>query len=72
MRDLCCRGGYWAEAWRRLDDFAGFDTAGADADALRSAIDNGFHGLQVDVPAAARGVVRVRNVVAELRAFAAN
>jgi hypothetical protein len=54
-----------------LDDFAGLDAARADADALASAIDLGLDGLEVHVPAAAGGVVGVRDVVAELRAFAA-
>ena len=54
-----------------LDDFAGLDAAGADADALASAVDLGLDGLEVHVPAAAGGVVGVRDVVAELRAFAA-
>ena len=62
-----------SEGWRGLafDDFAGFDAAGADADTLASTIDLGFDGLEIDVPAAAGGVVGVRDVVAELRAFAA-
>jgi hypothetical protein len=54
-----------------FDDFAGLDAAGADADALASAVDLGFDGLEVHVPAAAGGVVSVGDVVAELRAFAA-
>jgi hypothetical protein len=54
-----------------FDDFAGLDAAGADADALASAVDLGLDGLEVHVPAAAGGVVGVRDVVAELRAFAA-
>jgi hypothetical protein len=54
-----------------FDDFAGLDAAGADANALASAGDLGFYGLEVDVPATPGGVVGVRDVVAELRAFAA-
>jgi hypothetical protein len=54
-----------------FDDFAGLDAAGADANALASAVDFGFDGLEVDVPAATGGVVGVRDVVTELRAFAA-
>lgn len=54
-----------------FDDFAGLDAAGADAHALAHAIELGLHRLQVDVPAAAGRVVGVRDVVAELRAFAA-
>ena len=55
-----------------LGDFAALDAAGADADALGSAVDQSLDGLQVDVPATPRDVVRVRDVVTELRAFAAN
>ena len=55
-----------------LGNLAGLDAAGADADALRGAVDQGLDSLQIDVPAAARNVVRVRDVVTELRAFAAN
>jgi hypothetical protein len=62
-----------SEGWRRLalDDFAGLDAAGANADTLAATVDLGFDGLEVDVPAATGGVVGVRDVVAELRAFAA-
>jgi len=56
----------------RLGDFTGLDAAGAHANTLRISVDQGLDGLQVHVPAPARHVVRVRNVVAELRAFAAN
>jgi len=54
-----------------LDDLAGLDAAGADAHALAGAVHLGLYRLQIDVPAAAGGVVGVRDVVAELRAFAA-
>jgi hypothetical protein len=54
-----------------FDDFAGLDAASADADALAAAGDLGLDGLQVHVPATPGGVVGVRDVVAELRAFAA-
>ena len=54
-----------------FDDFAGLDAASADADALASAGDLGFDGLKVHVPATPGGVVGVRDIVAELRAFAA-
>src|SRR5690348_1350698 len=56
----------------RLGDFAALDAAGAHADALGGAVHQGLHGLQVRVPAAARHVVGVRNVVTELRTLAAN
>ena len=55
-----------------LGDFAALDAAGADANALRSAIYKGFNRLEVDVPAAPRDVVRVGDVVSKTRAFAAN
>ena len=54
-----------------FDDFAGLDAAGADAHALACAIDLSLYGLEVDVPATPGGVVGVRNIVAELRTFAA-
>jgi hypothetical protein len=54
-----------------FDDFAGLDAAGADADALAAAISLGFDWLEVYVPATPGGVVGVRDIVAELRAFAA-
>src|ERR1035437_3784451 len=55
-----------------LSDFTTLDAAGAYADALCRAIDQGLHRLQVHVPAPTRYVVRVRDVIAKLRAFAAN
>jgi hypothetical protein len=54
-----------------FDDFAGLDAAGAHADALASAANPSFDGLEVYIPAAPGGVVGVRNIVAKLRAFAA-
>jgi hypothetical protein len=54
-----------------FDDLAGLDAAGANAHALAAAIDLRFYRLEVYVPAAAGLVVGVRDVVAELRAFAA-
>jgi hypothetical protein len=54
-----------------FDDFAGFDAAGADAHALAAAGGLGLDGLQVYIPTTPRGVVGVRDIVAELRAFAA-
>jgi hypothetical protein len=63
----------YAERQLKLDlyDAAGLDAAGANAHALGSAIDFGLHWLEVYIPAAAGLVVRVRDVVTELRAFAA-
>jgi hypothetical protein len=54
-----------------FDDFAGLDAAGTDANALASTGDLGFDRLKVHVPATPGGVVGVRDIVAELRAFAA-
>jgi hypothetical protein len=54
-----------------FDDFAGLDAAGADAHTLAYTVHLGLDGLQIDVPAAPSGVVGVRDVVTELRAFAA-
>ena len=54
-----------------FDDFAGLDAAGADANALASAGDLSLDGLKVHVPAPPGSVVGVRDVVTELRAFAA-
>ncbi len=57
-----------------LGNFAAAQTARADANLLRvrGARDLGLHRMQVHVPAAAGLVVGVRNVIAELRAFAAD
>ena len=54
-----------------LNNFAGLDAAGADLYALGRAVGDGLNRLKVRVPAPAGYVVRVRDVVAELRAFAA-
>src|SRR5258708_4540692 len=55
-----------------LGDFAGLDAAGADANALVAAAYLRLYRAQIDVPPAPADVVRVGDVVAELRAFAAN
>src|ERR1700733_12478556 len=55
-----------------LGDFAALDAVGADADALGGSVDEGVDGLQVGVPPTPGYVVRVRDVIAELRTFAAN
>lgn len=60
------------EALLRLDDLAGLDATGADANALVRCIHPGLHCLQIDVPPPPRDVVGVRDVVAELRLLAAN
>ncbi len=70
----CCAAGamYFQNIFGlAFDDFAGLDAASADAHALAAAIDLGLDGLQVYVPTTPRGVVGVRDVIAELRAFAA-
>jgi hypothetical protein len=54
-----------------LNDLAGFDAAGADANPLGNAVRNGLYRLQVRIPAAPRHVVRVRDIVTKLRSFAA-
>jgi hypothetical protein len=56
----------------RLDDLAGFNTAGTDANALVCAVQFGLDRPQVDVPAPAAHVVRVRHLVAELRTLTAD
>ena len=53
-------------------NFAGLDATGADADALVASAHLGLDRAQVYVPATARDVVRVGDVIAELRAFAAD
>jgi hypothetical protein len=52
-------------------DFAGLNAGGTDAHALGTAVNLGLDGLKVDVPTTTGLVVRVRDVVSELRAFAA-
>ena len=56
----------------RLGDFAALDAVGADADALAGTFHDGVDGLQIRAPAAPGYVVGVRDVIAKLRAFAAN
>ena len=56
----------------RLDDFAATQAGGADAQALGSAIDLRAHRAEVHVPATLGDVMRVADVVPELRPFAAH
>ena len=56
----------------RLRDLTGLDAAGAHANALRIAVHQRLYRLQVHVPAPPRHIVRVRNIIAKLRPFAAN
>src|SRR6187402_1081459 len=67
MRSLCC----CCDADDGLGDLAGLDAAGADADALVCAVHHCLDGLKIRVPATLGDVVRVRDVVAELRTFTA-
>ena len=55
-----------------LGDFARLDAACADANPFRNAVDQSLYRLQIYIPAAAGHIVRVRNVIAKLRPFAAN
>ena len=50
----------------------GLDAARAHTNPLRRAIHKSLHRLQIHVPPAPRHIVRVRNVISELRPFAAN
>jgi hypothetical protein len=56
----------------RFNDLAGLEATAADAQPLVAAIHLRANGVEIDVPPPPGGVVRVRNVVAELRPFAAN
>lgn len=56
----------------RLGDLAALDAACAHAQLARSATDLGLDRTQIDAPAAAADVVRVRDVVAELRTLTAD
>ena len=53
-------------------NLAGLDAAGANPDALGSAVDQSLDSLQIHVPAPPGYIVRVRDVVTELRPFAAD
>lgn len=55
-----------------LLDLAALDATGTHADALGGAVHHRLHRLKVHIPAALGHVVRVRNIVAKLRPFAAN
>ena len=57
----------------RFRDFSGFNTAGADPHSLVAALGL-FHpnGLQVRIENSRCSIVRVRNIIAKLWAFAAN
>jgi hypothetical protein len=53
-------------------DAAGANAGSADANVLARAIDQGANALKIWIPAAAAGVVRVTDHVAERRPLAAN
>ena len=54
-----------------FNDLAVLDATGADLHALRNAVSQRLHRLKIRVPATTGDVVRVRDIVAELRPFAA-
>jgi hypothetical protein len=58
--------------WLGFDDLAGFDATSADANALVAAIDFSLDRAKIYVPATLGHVVRMRDLVTELRAFAAD
>jgi hypothetical protein len=55
-----------------LGDLSAFDAGCAHTQPFGGAIDQRLHRLQVHIPAPARHVVSVRNVIAELRTLAAD
>src|ERR1700691_2560391 len=55
-----------------LYDLACFNTTGADANALVPARNLSLDRAEINVPAALGHIVRMRNLIAELRTFTAN
>jgi hypothetical protein len=55
-----------------FDDFAGFQAARADANALGATADQRAHRLQVGIEAAIRPIIRVTDAMTELRPLAAD
>jgi hypothetical protein len=55
-----------------FDDLAGLDAASADANALVATIDFSLNRAKIYVPTTLGHVVRVRDLVTELRTFAAD
>jgi hypothetical protein len=55
-----------------LYDLAALDAAGADAQLPGAALYLRLNGTKIDVPASPGDVMRVRDVVSKLRAFAAD
>jgi hypothetical protein len=60
------------EAYLGFDDLAGFDATRADANALVAAIDFSLDRTKIYVPTTLGHVVRMRDLVTELRTFAAD
>jgi hypothetical protein len=57
---------------RRFGNLSALDAVSANANPLRGAVYQRLYGLQIGIPAPASDVMRVRNVIAELRTFTAN
>jgi hypothetical protein len=55
-----------------LDDFARFDAPGAHANALAAPWHLGLDGTKIDIPAPLGNIVRMRDLVTELRTLAAD
>jgi hypothetical protein len=55
-----------------LGDFAATQATGADSHTLVAGLSLGVHRTQVDVPAPLGNIVRVTDVISELRTFAAD
>ena len=67
-----CAQGMEVRRVLRLGDFSTLDAACADAQPLRRSVHHCLHRLQVHVPTPAGDVVRVRDVIAKARPFAAD
>jgi hypothetical protein len=50
-----------------LNDFSALDAVGADAQPFCAALDLCLYRTKIDAPAPARDIMRVRNIVSELR-----
>jgi hypothetical protein len=57
---------------RRLDDLARFNAPRADTDPLAAAGHLGLNGTKIDIPAPLGNIVRMRDLIAELRTLAAD
>ena len=56
----------------RFNDFSTLNARSADPQLARSGTNLSLYRPQIDIPAPTRNVMRMRNVVAELRTFTAN